>query len=372
MADDQRGAGTRSTDPTKHVRADVRALIGYSTGEQRPGFLKLNTNECAYPPSPRVREALVAIADESLRLYPDPTSRRLRELSATRFGVRPDQIIAGNGSDDCLTIAYRTFLAHGDNVCCPWPTYGLYDTLAAIQGANIFHVGYRRGRERWDLPAELGTTGARLTLVSNPNNPSSTLTPVSELRRLATEIDGILIVDEAYVDFALGADAQASILPHLDAHPNLIVLRTFSKSYSLAGARLGLMFAAEPLVAQMNKVKDSYNVNVVTQALGIAALGDPDHHAHVIGCTLTEKARLERELGALGWTWPAAWGNFLLCEVGDRAREVLEGLRARQILLRHWDTPELRSSLRVTIGREDENTALLEALAHVWPRAAGH
>jgi histidinol-phosphate aminotransferase len=162
------------------------------------------------------------------------------------------------------------------------------------------------------------------------------------------------------------------MLPFLGEHENLIVLRTFSKSYSLAGARLGLMLAAEPLVAQMNKVKDSYNVNVVTQALGIAALGDPDHHARIIGSTLTEKARLERELGALGWTWPAAWGNFLLCEVGDRACEVLEGLRARQILVRHWDTPELRSSLRVTVGREDQNTALLEALAHVWPRAAGH
>ncbi|MBC8133326.1 MAG: aminotransferase class I/II-fold pyridoxal phosphate-dependent enzyme, partial [Deltaproteobacteria bacterium] len=135
-----------------YVRADVRALAGYTTGEQQPGFIKLNTNECAYPPSPRVREALLQIADESLRLYPDPTSSRLREVAAARFGVRPGQIIAGNGSDDCLTIVYRTFLPHGHNVSCPWPSYGLYDTLAGIQGANIFHVNYRRSGTHWDLP----------------------------------------------------------------------------------------------------------------------------------------------------------------------------------------------------------------------------
>jgi histidinol-phosphate aminotransferase len=345
-----------------YVRADIRALGGYSTGEQQPGFIKLNTNECAYGPSPRVREALAAIADDSLRLYPDPHSRRLREVAAARFLVRPEQIIAGNGSDDCLTILYRTFLTSGDKVACPWPSYGLYDTLAGIQGARIVHVEYERSPDVWTFPEAMAKTDARMILVANPNNPSSTLTPVSRLRQLADGLDGILVVDEAYVDFALGADPDASVLPYLDAHPNLIVLRTFSKSYSLAGARLGLLFAAAELVAEMNKVKDSYNVNCITQLLGIAALEDRAHLDDVISRTLGEKSRLERELGSFGWTWPKASGNFLFCEVGPRAGSIFEALRSRKILVRHWDTPELRTGLRITVGTPEQNDALLAAL----------
>ena len=263
-----------------------------------------------------------------------------------------------------MTIICRTFLGPGQSAACPWPSYGLYDTLAGIQGAPIHHVNYHRVETRWELPEALATTGARLTLVANPNNPSSTLTPVSELRALAERLNGILVVDEAYVDFALGVDPTASMLPHLDAHPNVIVLRTFSKSYSLAGARLGLLFAAESLVAQMNKVKDSYNVNAITQALGTAALQDRKHYAQVMSQTLREKSRLEEELAGFGWRWPAAWGNFLLCDVGDgtRARQIFEGLRGRNILVRYWDTPELRNSIRITVGSPEQNSALLAAL----------
>jgi histidinol-phosphate aminotransferase len=349
-------------DVADNVRADIRALEGYTTGEQRPGFIKLNTNECAYGPSPRVREALSTIGDDSLRLYPDPHSRRLREAAAARFSVKPEQIMAGNGSDDCLTILYRTFLTSGDKIACPWPSYGLYDTLASIQGAGIIHIGFERSPNEWALPEEISQAGARMILVANPNNPSSTLTPVTRLRRLADSLDGILVVDEAYVDFALGVDPQASILPHLDAHPNLIVLRTFSKSYSLAGARLGLMFADDGLVTQMNKVKDSYNVNAVTQVLGMAALEDRAYHADVIARTLAEKSRLERELGSFGWTWPKATGNFLFCEVGPGAAALFEALRSRKILVRYWDTPELRTGLRITVGTPPQNDALLAAL----------
>lgn len=350
-------------DVLDHVRPDIRALGGYTTGEQQPGFTKLNTNECAYPPSPAVRRTLAAVPNEALRLYPDPTSRRLRELAATRYGVPADGIIAGNGSDDCLTILYRTFLRQGDRVACPWPSYGLYDTLAALQGAPLVRVNYRRDSGRWDLPVdELAASGARLVLVANPNNPSSTLTPAAELLALAERLDGILVVDEAYVDFALPTDPGASLLPHLAAHPNVVVLRTFSKSYSLAGARLGLLFAAPPLVAQMNKVKDSYNVNAMTQAIGAAALEDTAYHTEMVSRTVLERARLERELGTFGWTWPAARGNFLLVEVGPRARAMLEVLRKEKILVRYWDTPELRTCLRITVGTREQNDALLAVL----------
>ncbi|HEY4184474.1 MAG TPA: histidinol-phosphate transaminase [Polyangia bacterium] len=349
-------------DALDYVRPGIRALGGYTPGEQQPGFIKLNTNESAVGPSPRVLEVLAGIADESLRLYPDPVSARLREVAAERFGVSSAQILAGNGSDDCLTILYRTFLDVGDRVAFAWPSYGLYDTLAGIQGAKVTRVPYDRKPKRWELPEALGTTGARMTMVANPDNPSSTLAPIETLRRLADRLDGILVVDEAYIDFALGVDPNASMLPQLAQHPNVVVLRTFSKSYSLAGARLGLLFAAPALVAQMTKVKDSYNVNVITQALGAAALEDRAHHAELIRRTLIEKVRVEHALASFGWTWPAAFGNFVLCEVGPRASALRDHLRAHKILVRHWDTPELRSFLRITIGSAAQNDALIAAL----------
>jgi len=352
-------------DPAGYVRPTIRALDGYTPGEQQPGFTKLNTNESAIGPSPRVLAVLGAMADESLRLYPDPASRRLRETAAARFGVTPAEVLAGNGSDDCLTVLYRTFLDPDDTVAFPWPSYGLYQTLAGIQGARVCRVPYRREPSRWVLPDELATTGARLTLIANPDNPSSTLAPVATLRALAARLDGILVIDEAYVDFALGADPEASFLPHLRAHPNVVVLRTFSKSYSLAGARLGLMFAHPSLVEQMTKVKDSYNVNAITQALGVAALEDHAHHEELVRRTLLEKARVEAALAALGWTWPAAFGNFLLAQVGPRAPAIRDALRDHKILVRHFDTPELRESLRITIGSAAQNDALIAALRAV-------
>ena len=364
LAAEEEARTAKALDPLSYVRADIRALHGYTPGEQQPGFIKLNTNESAIAPSPRVREVLGAIADESLRLYPDPVSRRLREVAAERFAVRPEQILAGNGSDDCLTILYRTFLEPRDRVAFAWPSYGLYDTLAGIQGATVTRVPYQREPARWTFPEALGATGARLTLVANPDNPSSTLVPVAALRQLADRVDGILVVDEAYIDFALSVEPDATMLKYLPQHPNVVVLRTFSKSYSLAGARLGLMFAAEPLIEQMTKVKDSYNVNAITQALGTAALEDREHHAELVRHTVLEKARVEKALASHGWTWPPAFGNFVLVHVGDaaRAQKLRDGLRGHKILVRYWDTPELRESVRITIGSPSQNDALIAAL----------
>ncbi|HXI58378.1 MAG TPA: histidinol-phosphate transaminase [Polyangia bacterium] len=343
------------------VRREIRAMPGYTPGEQVPGAIKLNTNECAYPPSPRVMETLGRIADNSLRLYPDPVSRKLREAAAARYGVSPEQVLAGNGSDDCLTILYRAFLAPGDRVICPWPTYGLYDTLATLQGAAMTTTpfAFSEDERRWLLPPPLAGDPAKLILIANPNNPSATLIPVDELRRLADQTSGILVVDEAYIDFAAG---QASILPWLDQHPNVIVLRTFSKSFSLAGARLGLLFAAPPLVAQLNKVKDSYNVNVLTQALGTVALEDRAYHEDVVRRTVAERLRLEDALRALNLRWPESEANFLLVDVGDEAEATYRALKREGILVRWWDTPELATRLRITVGKPEENDRLIAAL----------
>ena len=343
----------------RHLRPDIRAMGGYTPGEQVRDCIKLNTNECAWGPSPATRQALLASTDDSLRLYPDPTARDLREAAAARYSVSPDQVLAGNGSDDCLTILYRAFLPPGSRVACPWPTYGLYDTLASLQGVEIVHVDYRVTARSWELPEALARQDAKLVLVANPNNPSATLSPVDELRRLADRVDGILVVDEAYVDFA---PAGSSLIPYLASHPNLVVLRTFSKSYALAGARLGLLFADAALVTELSKVKDSYNVNHLTQLLGIAALNDSDYHRELVLQTLTERQRLEAGLAALGWSWPASAGNFLLCEVGPRAAELYAALKARGLLVRYWSKPGLASKLRITVGKPEHTDLLLQHL----------
>ncbi len=343
----------------RHVRPDILAMAGYTPGEQVGDCIKLNTNEPPQPPAPGVMAALSAVVPERLRLYPDPRATALRAAAAERLAVKPEQILAGNGSDDCLTILYRAVLAPGGRVACPWPTYGLYDTLASLQGVEMVHADYRIHAGGWELPEVLPRLGARLVLVANPNNPSATLTPPDQLRRLADRLDGILAVDEAYVDFA---PPGSSVLPYLDAHPNLVVLRTFSKSYSLAGARLGLLIAAAPLVEQLMKVKDSYNINHLTQQAGIAALADTAHHRAGIALVQAERVRLEAALAGFGWSWPPSAGNFLLCEVGPRAGELYRGLKAQGILVRWWDRPLLSTRLRITIGTPAQNDRLVAAL----------
>jgi histidinol-phosphate aminotransferase len=355
------------------LRPSVRAMPGYTPGEQISDLVKLNTNEGAFPPSPRVMATLAAIADDTLRLYPDPVSARLRAAAAARFGVSADQILAGNGSDDCLTILYRGFLEPGERIACPWPTYGLYDTLAALQGAALVRIPFRQNGRRWELPPALANQRAKMLILANPNNPSGTLVPVDELRRLCDAAAGdaaagdaapssVVVVDEAYVDFALGAGVDASMLPYLAQHPNLVVLRTMSKSYSLAGARLGLLFAAAPLVAELVKVKDSYNVNAITQAVGVAALEDRSYHEECVRRTLDQRARLERELETLGWSWPESAANFLLVEIGERAEQIYGALKEEGLLVRWWRAPELRTKIRISVGNPDENDHLLAAL----------
>jgi len=350
--------------PIDLLRPAIRAMPGYTPGEQVADLVKLNTNEGAFPPSPKVMAALAHVAADTLRLYPEPTSAPLRAAAARRFGVTPEQVLAGNGSDDCLTILFRGFLDPGQRVACPWPTYGLYETLASIQGAELVKLPFRQVARRYELPKDLGGQRAKLVILANPNNPSATLVPVDELRRLADSLadSAILAVDEAYVDFALGAGIDASMLPYLDAHPNLVVLRTFSKSYSLAGARLGLMFAAAPIIEALTKVKDSYNVNALTQALGVAALEDRAYQDEQVRRTLDQRARLETTLAGLGCTWPESGANFLLVEIGERAEAIYLSLKSQGLLVRWWRTPELRTKLRISVGQPDANERLLQAL----------
>jgi histidinol-phosphate aminotransferase len=332
-------------------------MRAYTPGEQVNDCLKLNTNECAWAPSPAVLECLQAVASNALRLYPDPVSLQLRKLAAELWGHPAAGILAGNGSDDCLTILYRSSLNADDSVCVPWPTYGLYDTLAAIQDVTIQHVDWEAN---WSLPtAAILNSGAKMVLIANPNNPSSTLVPREQLAALAKAFDGLVVVDEAYGDYA---PADSSCAPLLAEYQNMVVLRTCSKSYSLAGARLGFCLGQPELIAQLMKVKDSYNVNSLTQAVGFAALNDRNYHANLVKNTLAARDELIAGISKLGWEIVPSTGNFILTKVGPKAEAIYLALKKAGILVRWWSSAELRDYLRITVGKPEDQARVLNLL----------
>ena len=371
---------------TSYVRKSVRLMTAYAPGEQIAGAVKLNTNECAWDVSPRAMKALTHVTSGDLRMYPSPLADRVRNAAADVFQVAADQVLVGNGSDDCLTVIMRTFLEPGDTVACAWPTYSLYDTLAAIQNANVQHVNWSDapnvpftadsgGVAGWCLPiSNLLASDAKVVIVATPNNPSGTLVPAEQLEALARQLRGILVIDEAYIDYACAldgtpADAAASFIPRIVLHPNVIVLRTFSKSYSLAGARLGLSVANSELIGHMNKVKDSYNVNALTQIVGEAALRDRIHLQKIVGDTIREREWLIAACGLFGWSHPKTDANFVLFDLAskEQAVAVYEGLKQEGVLVRYWgNRPELSTKLRVTIGARADNERFVDFVSRFY------
>jgi histidinol-phosphate aminotransferase len=354
------------------ARLTIERMAGYTPGEQpAPGdkVIKLNTNESPHPPSPRVMEAIRAVDAEQLRRYPNPTADRFRAAAAAVHGVSVDQVIAGNGSDDILAIAVRTFVGPGEAFAWPDPTYSLYPVLGDIGEARAVTVPWLPG---WRLPADaLAATGARALFFANPNAPSGTLVPPAEVRALARRYDGVVLVDEAYIDFADpagdGGDGDGNgdndCLGLIADCPNVIVSRTLSKGYGLAGLRLGYAVASPALITQMMKVKDSYNCDALSVAAGAAALADRGYARRVWDEVRAERARLTAALTRRGFTVIPSQANFLLAAVpGGDGGALYRALKARGVLVRFFDKPGLADKVRITIGRRDENDALLAAL----------
>jgi histidinol-phosphate aminotransferase len=335
-------------------------MTGYVPGEQpRPGevVIKLNTNENPFPPSPRVMEAIRTLDPEQLRRYPNPTADAFREAAARVHGVTPEMVIAGNGSDDILAIAVRTFVGPGEVIAWPDPTYSLYPVLAEIGEARGAAVPWQPD---WRLPiGALLATNPRAIFFANPNAPSGTLVLPATVRELAVQTEAVVLVDEAYVDFA-----DADCLSLLADCPNVIVTRTLSKGYALAGLRFGYALAAPALVAQMMKVKDSYNCDALATTAAAAALLDREHARAGWMQVRAERARLGAELTRRGWKVIPSQANFILAAVpGGDAGSLYRQLKERRILVRYFDRPGLSHMVRITIGRPDENDALLAALS---------
>lgn len=342
-------------------RPNIAALEGYIPGEQPqdPEIIKLNTNENPYPPSPKVRAALRDAIRGPLRLYPEPLSDSLRATAAKVYGVKPANVIAGNGSDEILSMILRCFVGPGDRVAFPVPTYSLYDTLVEIQNGVRATVDFPAD---FSLPASLAAQNAVLTFLCNPNAPSGTLIPLPEIEKLARSVAGVLVVDEAYVDFA--SSEGASSLPLIHRLSNVIVLRSFSKSFSLAGMRIGLAFASEEIVTGMFKVKDSYNLNRLSLVAARAALEDLPWMTRNAKRIQHGRKKLTWALKRLGYRVYPSHANFVLArKLGHNLRPVYERLKQSNILVRYFDVPGLQDCLRITIGTPKEITALIDAMA---------
>jgi histidinol-phosphate aminotransferase len=343
-----------------YVHSRIRAMGGYTPGEQpRDGaFIKLNTNESPYPPSPRVLEAIrAALSGDRLRKYPDPLGTRFRQVAGRVLDLDPDSILIGNGSDDILTMLTRAFVPEDGLIVSPTPSYLLYRTLADLQGARFQTVPYTGA---WQLPQPWPVRGAHLNFVASPNSPSGTLVSAAELEQLADELAGPLIVDEAYVDFA---DANALDLAR---RRQVVVTRSLSKSYALAGIRFGFAVADPAVVRELVKVKDSYNCDVLSLAAAAAALEDQDYLHATRARILEGRHRLTQELRGLGFEVCPSQANFVWCRRRDRpVKPLYEELKRRMILIRYMVYDGYGDGLRITVGTDAEIDRLLEELTRI-------
>lgn len=360
--------------PTSLIRPLVRALHPYVPGEQPkiPGLIKLNTNENPYPPSPRVLKAVRAAVDGRLRLYPNPGADRLRAKLALRHRCRPENLIVSNGSDELLALAVRAFAepcgkAVGARpraaamVQYFTPSYSLYPVLADTHGAARNPVALRPDFRLPDVK-ELRRGGrwnfqAALTLVTTPNAPSGRGYPTRELDALCRTQRGVVVLDEAYVDFA-----EENALRLALQHPHVIVARTFSKAYSLCFQRVGYGIGHPDLIAALHKLRDSYNVNGLGQIAAEATLDDLPYYRANFKRIRATRERLRDELARLGFQVLPSQTNFILAKPPRfPANEWLHELRDRKILVRWFSAPEVRDYLRITIGTQREAEALVRA-----------
>ena len=343
-----------------HFRNNIAALAGYVPGEQPRDekVIKLNTNENPYPPSPRVFAALRKAINPSLRLYPEPLADSLRAVAANVYGVKRENILAGNGSDEILSIIMRSFIGPHDRVAFPVPTYSLYDTLIAIQQGIACPVEYPSD---FSLPEALAAQNGAVTFLCNPNSPSGTLVALPDIEQLARAVSGILVIDEAYIDFA--EVDKASTLPLINRLPNIIVLRTFSKSFSLAGMRVGLAFASEEVISGMMKVKDSYNLNRLSLVAAGAALQDVPWMTRNVRRIQRSRRELAAGLRKIGFYVYPSHANFVMARKQEQnLKRVYEQLKSQRIFVRYFDVPGLRDSLRITVGTPEEIRVLLKEL----------
>lgn len=346
------------------LRENIATMAGYVPGYQPPdiaSWIKLNTNENPYPPSPKVKEAILAElgADgASLRAYPSASSQTLREIAGKLYGFDPSWVIMANGSDEVLNNLIRAFAGEGEEIAFVHPSYSYYSTLAEIQGAKV--RTFTLSDDLWiaGLPERYS---GKLFFLTTPNSPLGFAFSVKYIERLAERCDGMLVVDEAYADFA-GDNA----LDLVRRYENVIVTRTLSKSYSLAGMRLGLAIARPEVIAALDKIRDHYNLDRLAQAACGAALLDQEYFAECCRKIVETREWFSRELKKLGYGVIPSSGNFVFASPLDgNGKRVYDGLYERKILVRYFTDPLLCQGLRISIGTREEMEKTLAAITEI-------
>ncbi|HEV2476363.1 MAG TPA: histidinol-phosphate transaminase [Candidatus Dormibacteraeota bacterium] len=342
------------------LRKSLEGFRPYVPGEQPPdgeGWVKLNTNESPLPPSPKVIQAIKDAAGDALRLYPSPTAAPARQAIARRFGLEPAQVTVGNGGDELIELCFRAFADAGDRVAFPTPTYPLFEPLCRIhEVAPSMHP-----TEMFDeLPVSLGPDPAPLKFIVNPNSPTGALFDESAVEAAVSASSGVVAVDEAYVDFA-----PRSALGLLADHPNVVLLRTFSKSYGLAGLRIGFALGSREVIEALDSVKDSYNVDRLAIVAAVAAIEDEEHHERLVGEVVRNREQLAVDLAGLGFEVVPSATNFVFVKPPRPAIQIVEALRERRILVRHYDREPIAGWIRITVGTREQHETLLTALKEI-------
>lgn len=341
----------------------VAALTPYVPGEQPriPDLVKLNTNELPYPPSPQVIAAIQAELGEPLRRYPDPTAQLLREALAARYGVAPEWVFVGNGSDEVLAFAFQGLLGHRGPVRFPEITYSFYPVYCGLYGLPFETTPLN---DDFTLATDALKAPCGGVVFPNPNAPTGIALPLTEIEAIVAAHTGrcVVLVDEAYVDF--GAE---SAVPLTCRYDNLLVVQTFSKSRALAGLRVGFAIGQPPLIEALIRIKDSFNsypLDRLAQAGAIAALTDETYFEATRLAVIAERERLAARLTALGFVVLPSAANFLFARhPGWDGAALTQALRARAILVRHFCTPErIAPFLRITVGTPEQSERLLAAL----------
>jgi len=343
------------------LRKNIAEMAGYVPGyqpEDAASYIKLNTNENPYPPSPKVIDAIAKEAGEGLRRYPDAASRLAREEAGKLYGFDPSWIIMANGSDEVLNNLIRAFAGEGEEIAYVHPSYSYYGTLAEIQGARVRTFELTEQFEPAGIPDQYA---CRLFFLTNPNAPLGFTYTQRYIAELAGRLSGVLVVDEAYADFA--DENSLDLVRSLD---NVVVTRTFSKSYSLAGMRLGLAIARPEVIAALNKIRDHYNLDRLAQAAAAAALKDQPYFKECVARIKETRAWFTAELGKIGYHVIPSSGNYVFASPPDRqGSRVYQGLYDRKILVRHFTDPLLAHGLRITIGTREEMARTVAALREI-------
>ena len=351
-------------DADKLIVSWVKELAPYVPGEQpqTQGWVKLNTNENPYSASPKIAQSIQEQID-LLRLYPEPTSQALRSAIAQRFDLSSDQVIIGNGSDNILDMITRSFVGLGQ-AGHTVPSYSLYPVVVALSGGDLLNIPFE---ESMELPVDtIVKTPASVFFLTNPNAPTGVCFSLESIEAILKKIKGILVVDEAYINFG-----GQSAIPLLQSYDNLIVVQTFSKSYSLAGLRVGYALASPKIIQVLDRVRDAYNVDRIAQSIAQVALEDRSHFEANCEKIIQTRSQSEVFLKSLDWfTYPSS-ANFLFTQPRDAqgvsgpevAVSLFEYLKSKHILVRYFGSHPLTCSfLRVSIGTDNQMKTFNEGI----------